>query len=134
MQMWFPGDLSGHVIVTRNHVAGYRNETYVYGDEGLIHLGGYQEDPLKVVFEAYDRNGVIEKREFRMRDYSSHDDVPVFVERFGPAYKAQFAHYVDCCRSGEPFAVTHTDGLRALIIAEAGKRSMRSKGSGVPIE
>lgn len=132
LQMWFPGALAGQIMVSRNHVAGYRNETWVYGDEGLIHLGGFQEDPLKVLFEAYDRSGVIEKREFVMRAYPGK--VPVFLERFGPAYVAELAEYVDRCISGEPFAVDHNDGLRALIVAEAGNRSMLTQGRGVRVE
>ena len=40
LQMYFPENLIGQVTVSRNHVAGYRNETWVYGTEGLVHVGG----------------------------------------------------------------------------------------------
>ena len=132
LQMWFPGDLAGQVQVSRNHVAGYRNETWVYGEEGLIHVGHFQEDPLQVAFEVYDRKGAVEKRAFFMREYSGQ--VPVFMNRFGPAYKAEVAHYVEKCCRGEPFGVDHNDGLRALVVAEAGNRSLRTGEGGVRVE
>ena len=37
--MWFEGeDLMAQVQVSRNHVAGYRNETYLYGAVSYTHL------------------------------------------------------------------------------------------------
>ena len=96
IQLWFDeSDLIGQVQVIRNHVAGYRNETFLYGDDGMIHVGHFQEDPITVGFEAYDRNGMIEKRSFAMRDYGRK--VPMFIERFGPAYANELAHFVDRC-------------------------------------
>jgi myo-inositol 2-dehydrogenase/D-chiro-inositol 1-dehydrogenase len=133
LQMWFPGGLVGQVQVSRNHVAGYRNETWIYGDEGLIHVGAFQEDPLKVFFAAYGRGSrVIEKQTFALRDYG--EQVPVFIERFGLAYKAEVAHYIDCCRSGAPFGVDHRDGLRALEVVEAAAESVRTQETGARIQ
>ncbi len=132
LQMWFPGDLLGQVQVSRNHVAGYRNETWVYGEDGLVHVGPFQEDPLRVEFEAYDRDGAVEKRTFKMRDYGVQ--VPMFIERFGPAYKAEVAYFVQQCRDGAAFRVDHKDGLRALEVVEAGSRSVRTREGGVRVE
>ncbi len=124
LQMTFPGDVVAQVHVSRNHVAGYRNETWIYGGDGLIHVGRFQDDPLRVTVEAYNREGVIEEKVFRMRDYG--EDVPVFIERFGPAYKRELAYFIDRRLKNEPFSVTQQDGLNAMRVAEAGVRSLRS--------
>ena len=129
--MWFPGGAFAQIQVGRNHVAGYRNETWVYGDRGVVHVGAFQEDPLRVDVEAIGRTGVIARQTFRMRDYGSN--VPVFIERFGPAYRAELAHFVDCVTRDEPFAVTHEDGLYALRVADAGTRAVRTRGDATAI-
>ncbi len=132
LQMTFPGDVIAQIQVSRNHVAGYRNETWIYGRDGLIHVGRFQEDPLRVTVEAYNREGVIEKKDFRMRDYGG--EVPVFIQRFGPAYKRELAYFVDRCLKDEPFSVTQEDGLDAMRVAEAGIRSLREGGQAVTIQ
>lgn len=131
LQMGFADDVIAQVQVSRNHVAGYRNETWIYGRNGLIHVGRFQEDPLQVAVEAYSREGVIEKKDFRMRDYGG--EVPVFIERFGPAYKRELAHFVDRCLKDEPFSVTQEAGLQAMRVAEAGVRSLRAGATSVTI-
>lgn len=125
LQMWFPGNLIGQVQVSRNHVAGYRNETWVFGDKGTIHIGNFQENPLRVAVEAYSPKGVIAKETIALRDYGP--DVPVFIKRFGEAYKAELAYFLDQCLSNAPFSVTHEDGLNAQRIAIAGTRAIRPK-------
>jgi len=132
LQMWFPGDLTAQVQVSRNHVAGYRNETWIFGEEGSVHVGHFQGDPLQVEFAVYGRRTVLEQRTFALRDYGP--GVPVFVERFGPAYKAELAWYVDQCLARAPFGVDHADGLRALEVVAAGARSLRTRAEGVPVE
>ena len=138
LQMWFSGDLAAQVQVSRNHVAGYRNETWVYGEEGLIHVGHFEGDPRQVAFEAYGRGKVIERRSFGLRDYGEQGPlgkpVPVFMERFGPAYKGELVCYLERCLSGEPFPVDHVDGLRALEVAAAGSRALRTQERGGWVE
>jgi predicted dehydrogenase len=112
----------------RNHVAGYRNETLVYGDRGHIHVGHFQENPHSVTVEAFSRDGVIEMRRFTLRDYG--ESVPVFIKRFGEAYKAELAHFLDCCLHERPFAVTHADGLRAMQVSIAGQKAICSQDDG----
>lgn len=131
-QMWFPNNAIAQVQVSRNHVAGYRNETWVYGDNGLIHVGHFQENPLQVTVEAYNREGTIQKVTFRMRDYG--EGVPVFIERFGPAYKQELSYFVDQCLNEQPFSVNQEDGLTAMQVARAGVRSLRTKENTVAIE
>ena len=129
--MWFPGGAFAQIQVSRNHVAGYRNEAWVYGDGGVVHVGAFQEDPLRVEVEAIGRTGIIARQTFMMRDYASN--VPVFIERFGPAYRAELAHFVDCVTRDDPFAVTHEDGLHALRVAEAGTRAVRTRGDAIAV-
>lgn len=132
LQMWCADEMVAQVQVSRNHVAGYRNETWVYGEEGLIHVGPFQGDTRAVVFEAYGRGGAIERRDFSLPGYD--EGVPVFIERFGPAYKAEIAHYVEQCRRGEPFAVDQRDGVRALEVVTAGSRALVARDGGVSVE
>lgn len=133
LQMWLDGEAVAQVQVSRNHVAGYRNETFIYGEEGLIHVGHFQEDPLQVDVEAYGRRGtVLEQVSFELRDYGR--GVPVFIERFGPAYSAEVAHYVERCLARAPFDVTHRDGLRALEVVAAGVRSLKTREEAVGVE
>lgn len=131
LQLAFPDDVIAQIQVSRNHVAGYRNETWIYGRSGLIHVGHFQEDPIRVTVEAYNREGAIEKKGFRMRDYGG--EVPVFIERFGPAYKQELAHFVDRCLRDEPFSVTQEAGLQAMRVADAGVRSLRAPTTAVTI-
>ena len=118
LQMWFPGRLIGQVIVSRNHVAGYRNTTWIYGDGGVIHVGHFQEDQHKVEVEAYGVNGVIYKESMPLRDYGP--DVPVFITRFGESYKNELVYFITQCINDAPFSVTHEDGLNAMRVAIAG--------------
>lgn len=132
LQLSFPDNVLGQVQVSRNHVAGYRNETWVFGDAGCLHVGHFQENPLSVTVEAYSPAGTIEKRTFSLRDYGP--SVPVFIKRFGEAYKAELADFVSRCRAGEPFRVTHEDGLRAMKVAVAGSRALRTERDALAIE
>jgi len=56
-----------------------------------------------------------------MREYGGA--MPEFAGRFGLAYKAEVAAFVECCQANKPFPVTHTDGLRAQQVIRAGMRS-----------
>ena len=125
LQMWFPGRLIGQVAVSRNHVAGYRNATWVYGDRGVIHVGHFRENPLAVELEAYGRNGIIHKETIALRDYGA--DVPVFITRFGEAYKNELADFIAHCIADTRFGVTHEDGYKAMKIAMIGGASIRPK-------
>jgi predicted dehydrogenase len=50
--------------------------------------------------------------------------LPEFVDRFGAAYKAELAAFVECCRNGAPFPTSHQDGLRAQQVISAGMQGM----------
>jgi predicted dehydrogenase len=57
-----------------------------------------------------------------MRDYQRA--LPEFIDRFGPAYKAEVAEFVECCLADRPFPTTHRDGLRAQEVISAGMQAV----------
>src|SRR5207248_730571 len=100
---WFEDGLIAQVQVSRNHVSGYRVETVIFGEEGQIHVGRFEQKPLEIVVEAYGRRGrakPIAYQTFSMRDYDR--PLPEFVDRFGAAYKAELAAFIECCRTSAP--------------------------------
>jgi myo-inositol 2-dehydrogenase/D-chiro-inositol 1-dehydrogenase len=119
--LWFPDDLMAQVSVSRNHVSGYRVEVWVYGEEGQIHVGRFDQNKSAVILEAYGRNQRIEFNTYPTRNYGRQ--VPEFVERFGNAYKRELTEFVRCCHEGQSFSVTHQDGLRAMEVIAAANRS-----------
>ena len=135
LYLWFPSGMVAQVQVSRNHVSGYRNETVIFGEEGQIHVGRFDQKPFEIVVEAYgrrERSEPLAYRTFPMRDYRR--PLPEFVDRFGPAYKAELAAFIDCCGTGAPFPSTHRDGLRAQEVIAAGMQAMITEASGAPVQ
>lgn len=135
LYLWFEGELVAQIQVGRNHVSGYRVETIIFGEEGQIHVGRFDQKPLRIVVEAYGRHGrkdPLTQRVFSMRNYDR--PLPEFIDRFGPAYKAELAAFVDCCRSDRPFPTTHRDGLRAQEVISAGMRAVITPEQAAPVE
>ncbi len=123
--LWFDDGMLGQVQVSRNHVSGYRVETIMFGEEGQIHVGHFDQQLTKITVEAYGRRGRSEPlalKTFPMRDYKR--PLPEFVDRFGAAYKAELSAFIDCCRTGAPFPTTHRDGVRAQEAISAGMQAM----------
>jgi myo-inositol 2-dehydrogenase/D-chiro-inositol 1-dehydrogenase len=113
------------VQVSRNHVSGYRVETIIFGEEGQIHVGHFNQKLLDVTVESYGRRGSkgpIARRTFHMRDYGK--PLAEFIDRFGPAYKAELAAFIECCRTGAPFPISHHDGLRAQEVISSAMGSV----------
>jgi myo-inositol 2-dehydrogenase / D-chiro-inositol 1-dehydrogenase len=124
LYLWFEGELTAEIQVGRNHVAGYRTETVIYGEEGEIQVDRFCQKPREVVVTAFGRRGrkePIAGRSFPMRDYGR--PLAEFVERFGLAYKTELAEFVACCKSDQPFPVAHWDGVRAQQVIRAGMQS-----------
>ena len=127
LYMWFESDVVAQVQVSRNHVSGYRVETIIFGEEGQIHIGHFDQKLFQITVEAYGRRGRTEPlayRTFQTREYGR--PLPEFVDRFGAAYKAEMAAFIECCRNGAPFPSTHRDGLRAQEAISAGMQAMIS--------
>jgi myo-inositol 2-dehydrogenase/D-chiro-inositol 1-dehydrogenase len=129
MYLWFEGELSGQVTVSRNHVPGYRVETTIFGEQGFINVGHFDRERFHVNFEAYGRGRTIEKRVFPTRDYG--EPMPEFVDRFGHAYKEELRVFLECCASGAAFPTNHHDGLRSMeVIAAAMRARVEPSASG----
>jgi len=127
MVLDFGDELIAQIQVTRNHVSGYRSETVIYGEKGLIRIGSFRQKRLEVTVEAYgtrDAKDLLAFRNFEMRRYDQ--PLPEFIDRFGDAYKEELRTFLNCCREGKPFPITHLDGLRAQeIVAGAMSASIR---------
>lgn len=129
LYMWFAEDLLAQVQVSRNHVSGYRVETIIFGEEGQIHIGHFDQQLTTITVEAYGRRGRSEPlahKTFPMREYNR--PLPEFIDRFGAAYKAELAAFIECCRNSTPFPTTHNDGLRAQEVISAGMSRMFGLG------
>jgi myo-inositol 2-dehydrogenase/D-chiro-inositol 1-dehydrogenase len=134
LYLWFGEDAVAQVQVTRNHISGYRVETLIFGEQGQIHVGRFEQKPFEIVVEAYgrrDRKEPLARRTFAMREYGR--PLPEFADRFGPAYKAELAAFIECCRAGTPFPTTHRDGLRAQQVISAGMERVLSREHGAPV-
>lgn len=134
MYLWFGEEMLGQVQVTRNHVSGYRVETAIYGDQGQIQIGRFYQNPAEIVVEAYGRRGRSEPLARKtFPGGKASPGAPEFVERFGPAYKAEAAAFIDCCLSNATFPSTHRDGLRAQEVIAAAMRSVSTRASAAPV-
>ncbi|MBS1828118.1 MAG: Gfo/Idh/MocA family oxidoreductase [Acidobacteria bacterium] len=125
MHLWFEGELGAQVQVSRNHVSGYRVESWLFGETGQIHIGRFEQRYRDVVVEVYGKRPAtqpIEVKTYSMPEYGA--GAPEFMDRFGPAYKAELTEFVRKCESGEPFAVTHRDGVRAMEVIDAAMRGL----------
>jgi predicted dehydrogenase len=125
LYLWFDTDLVAQIQVGRNHVSGYRVETVVFGDQGQIQIGHFEQTPFEITVSAYGRRGSrnpLTEKKFQMRDYQRQ--LPEFVDRFGAAYKAELATFIECCRDNKPFPVTQEDGVRAQEVISAGMRAL----------
>ena len=125
----FDDELIAQIQVTRNHVSGYRGETVIYGEKGLIRIGCFKQKLLEVMVEAYGTREAKEPLAFRNFEMRRYDQpLPEFIDRYGAAYKEELRTFLNCCREGEPFPITHLDGLRAQeIVAGAMSASIRKQ-------
>jgi len=132
MLLDFGDELIGQLQVTRNHVSGYRGETVIFGERGQIHLGRFNQKLLEVIVEAYgtrDASEPIACKTFTMRSYNQ--PLPEFIDRYGEAYKLELKTFLECCRDGRPFPITHRDGLVAQeVVAGAMRACIRKQDMG----
>ncbi len=127
MLLDFDNELIAQIQVGRNHVSGYRGETVVYGEKGMIRVGCFRQKLLEVTVEVYGNREAKEPialKTFAMQRYDQ--PLPEFIDRYGAAYKDELRTFLSCCGSGDPFPVNHLDGLRAQeIVAGAMSASIR---------
>lgn len=105
----FKGGGLGNVEVSRTALYGYDIRCEVVGSKGTIEIGYLRETPILVLTQE----GV------------THDVVPHFPQRFGPAYTAQIEHFVECLRHARQPAVSAADARAALLACLAATLSQR---------
>ena len=113
----------------------FRSGFHESSDRVHIHVGQLAqalEKRGRVCVEAIGPGGLIRRESFPLRDYG--EDVPVFIQRFGEAYKGEVADFVDRCITDRPFTVTQVDGLNAVLVAYAGSSALRQGAGRVPID
>jgi len=134
LHLWFDDDLAAQIQVSRNHVSGYRVETLIFGERGQIQIGRFDQKPFEVTVRCLGPRGAAEpldERTFEMRNYGR--PLPEFVDRFGPAYKAELAEFVECCLAERPFPVTHRAAASAQEVISAGMRALFTEASATPL-
>jgi scyllo-inositol 2-dehydrogenase (NAD+) len=104
----------GNVEVSRNAFYGYDIRTEVLGSEGAVIIGTYQQTPVLLLTRAG----------------AQHDVTPYLMERFGDAYRAQLAAFVECLREDRVPEVGGADALAALAIGVAATESYHT---GLPV-
>ena len=124
MEFLFESGALGQIFVSRNHVSGYRVETWIFGEKGVIHVGAFRQASHEVVLEAYGMDQSIEVRNFELRDYGQ--GVPEFLDRFGDAYAQELDHFVSACRAGDSFSVGHREAARASRVLRVATEAMES--------
>jgi myo-inositol 2-dehydrogenase/D-chiro-inositol 1-dehydrogenase len=130
LHLWFDDDLAAQIQVSRNHVSGYRVETLIFGERGQIQIGRFDQKPFEVTVKRLGPRGAsepLDERTFQMRDYGR--SLPEFVDRFGPAYKAELAEFVERCLAHRPFPVTHRDAANAQEVISAGMQALFTEAS-----
>lgn len=105
----------GVVDLSRNAVYGYDVSTEILGDAGALRVGYLRETPVLVM----------------TKDSVAHDTVPGFLDRFAIAYTAQLQNFAQNVLLGRPAPVTIDDGIEAMRVALAARRSL---ASGEPVE
>lgn len=103
----FNGGGLGNVEVSRTAIYGYDIRCEVVGTKGTLEIGYLRQTPILVLT----KEGV------------THDVVPHFPQRFGPAYTAQIEHFVECLLHDRQPAVTAADARAALLACLAATRS-----------
>lgn len=97
----------GNVEVSRTAAYGYDIRCEIVGSKGTLQVGYLRQTPILTLTRA----GV------------THDVVPHFPQRFGPAYTRQIEHFVQCVREQKAPAVKPADSRAALQIGLAATRS-----------
>jgi myo-inositol 2-dehydrogenase/D-chiro-inositol 1-dehydrogenase len=108
----------GKIAVIKNSrraVYGYDQRVELLGSEGLLQAQNILE------------NSVVKST---TQGVTGAKPVLFFLERYMPAYKAEWAAFVDAVQSGGPMPVTLADGVAALAMAEAATRSVKT---GAPV-
>lgn len=111
VNLTFEKDALGMVDLSRSGVYGYDIRTEILGTKGTLKIGYLRETPILVMNKV----GV------------HHDTVPYFMQRFGDAFIAQLQNFAEHYLKGRDPSVTCADGIQALKISLAAKKSHEEK-------
>jgi len=126
VEIEFEDDSLGMINVSRNHVAGYHIETTVFGSEGRISLGHFDNDTSLAKVIVLGKNGkLLNEKYFDIE--KPNENVPEFISRFMDAYKNELNYFARQCLDNKPFNVTQVDGYKAMQIVFAGKEAMQTQ-------
>jgi len=103
----FANGALGHIEGSRNARYGYDIRTEIVCTAGTILVGELHRTACVTL----------------TRDGSRRDVVPGFLERFDEAYENELRRFVQCVLEGRPSEATVEDGLKAIQVAAAAKRS-----------
>ena len=90
---------------------GYDQRIEVHGETGLLRAGNIHETTV----EHANAEGFLS-------DPIQH----FFVERYAASYRAELAAFVESVETGEVTGATGTDGLKALVLADAATEAMET--------
>jgi myo-inositol 2-dehydrogenase/D-chiro-inositol 1-dehydrogenase len=94
---------------------GYDQRIEAYGSAGMVKADNVTESTVQVWREAGAQSD-------RFQNF--------FLDRYREAYRAEMAHFADLIAGRAPSAVTYGDAVKALALAEAAGRSLRT---GLPV-
>src|SRR5262245_18613833 len=106
--MRLSGGALGILSGTRHDPLGYDVRLEIFGSTDSIAVGMTPRSPLRSVEPGADR---------------PHGGYTNFLERFGPAYRAELAAFVDSVRAGDESACSLDEARAALLVALAADRS-----------
>ncbi len=87
---------------------GYDQRIEVHGASGMLRAGNWRATTVERAGAEGDLGDPL---------------LPFFLERYGPAYRAELAAFVDCLEKGGTMTPSGEDGLKALQLADAAAHS-----------
>lgn len=105
----FANNATAIIQNSRKAVYGYDQRLEIFGSRGLIRV----ENPLKSTATFYDEHG---------GHHARHMDF--FMDRYRNSYLREIEAFIDAVRNGKSMPATGEDGLKAMLIADAARRSM----------
>jgi myo-inositol 2-dehydrogenase/D-chiro-inositol 1-dehydrogenase len=100
------------IVNSRICAYGYDQRLEAFGDLGSLEAGNLTATAVRA------SNATVTGASGPILDF--------FVERYMPAYKAEFSEFVAAVSEGRPPAVGFADGRAALVLAEAAAESIRT--------
>ena len=106
-----------HINNSRRAVYGYDQRIEVFGAKGLLRAENLGETTV----EQFTPKGTVSDR-----------PLDFFLERYAEAYRIELSTFVSALQKNTPMPVGAHDGRRALVLAEAAIKSLKS-GKAEPI-